>query len=75
MKQQYHNCDRYATGGVEPISKALEEVAASFDRFCLAVGIEALGEMMRCRPAERRNPPRLSLDPRARQNRFSRRQD
>jgi hypothetical protein len=24
----------------------MEEVSASFDRFCLAAGIEALGEMM-----------------------------
>jgi hypothetical protein len=28
------------------VGKALEEVSASFDRFCLAAGIEALGTMM-----------------------------
>ena len=31
---------------LSPVGKAMEEVAASFDRFCLAAGIEALGEMM-----------------------------
>jgi len=31
---------------VSPVGKAMEEVSASFDRFCLAAGIEALGEMM-----------------------------
>ena len=29
-----------------PVGKALEEVSASFDRFCLAAGLEALSEMM-----------------------------
>src|SRR5436305_3239829 len=29
-----------------PVSKAWEEVSASFDRFCLAAGIETLGAMM-----------------------------
>src|SRR6516162_9295163 len=29
-----------------PVGKAFEEVSASFDRFCLAAGIAALGEMM-----------------------------
>src|SRR5438105_11008650 len=29
-----------------PVGKAWEEVSASFDRFCLAAGIEALGAMM-----------------------------
>jgi putative transposase len=29
-----------------PVGKAWEEVSASFDRFCLAAGIEALGMMM-----------------------------
>jgi putative transposase len=37
---------------VSPVGKALEEVAASFDRFCLAAGIEALGEMMERDAAE-----------------------
>jgi hypothetical protein len=31
---------------VSPVGKALEEVSASFDRFCLAAGIETLSEMM-----------------------------
>jgi transposase-like protein len=31
---------------MSPVGKALEEVSASFDRFCLAAGIEALGAMM-----------------------------
>ena len=31
---------------LSPVGKAMEEVAASFDRFCLAAGIEALGKMM-----------------------------
>jgi putative transposase len=31
---------------LSPVGKAMEEVAASFDRFCLAAGIEALGELM-----------------------------
>ena len=29
-----------------PVGKAWEEVSASFDRFCLAAGIETLGSMM-----------------------------
>src|SRR6202521_5255343 len=29
-----------------PVGKAWEEVTASFDRFCLAAGIETLGTMM-----------------------------
>src|SRR5213079_1666388 len=29
-----------------PVGKAWEEVSASFDRFCLAAGIETLGKMM-----------------------------
>jgi putative transposase len=29
-----------------PVGKAWDEVSASFDRFCLAAGIEALGNMM-----------------------------
>jgi putative transposase len=31
---------------LSPVGKAFEEVSASFERFCLAAGIEALGEMM-----------------------------
>jgi putative transposase len=29
-----------------PVGKAWEEVSASFDRFCLAAGLETLGAMM-----------------------------
>jgi len=29
-----------------PVGKGVEEVSASFDRFCLAAGIETLGAMM-----------------------------
>src|SRR6516165_11553020 len=35
-----------------PVCKAFEEVSASFDRFCLAAGIAALGEMMEKDAAE-----------------------
>src|SRR6516162_4757411 len=35
-----------------PVGKAFEEVSASFDRFCLAAGIAALGEMMEKDAAE-----------------------
>jgi putative transposase len=31
---------------LSPVGKAMEEVSASFDRFCLAAGIETLGAMM-----------------------------
>jgi putative transposase len=31
---------------LSPVGKAMEEVSASFDRFCLAAGIEALDKMM-----------------------------
>src|ERR1700686_2634535 len=31
---------------LSPVGKAMEEASASFDRFCLAAGMEALGEMM-----------------------------
>jgi transposase-like protein len=37
---------------MSPVGKAMEEVSASFDRFCLAAGIEALGEMMERDAAE-----------------------
>src|SRR5713101_10130504 len=37
---------------LSPVGKAMEEVSASFDRFCLAAGIEALGEMMEKDAAE-----------------------
>jgi putative transposase len=41
---------------LSPVGKALEEVSASFDRFCLAAGIEALGEMMEKDAAEACGP-------------------
>ena len=37
---------------LSPVGKAMEEVCASFDRFCQAAGIEALGEMMEKDAAE-----------------------
>jgi hypothetical protein len=39
----------------------MEEVSASFDRFCLAAGIEALGEMMEKDAAEACGPSRQSF--------------
>jgi len=39
-----------------PVGKAMEEVSASFDRFCLAAGIEVLGEMMQRDAAEACGP-------------------
>lgn len=47
-----------------PVGKAWEEVSASFDRFCLAAGIETLGMMMEgdaeaaCGPRHARGPGR-----------------
>ena len=41
---------------LSPVGKAMEEVSASFDRFCLAAGIEALGEMMEKDAAEACGP-------------------
>ncbi len=35
-----------------PVGKAMEEVSASFERFCVAAGIKALGEMMQRDAAE-----------------------
>src|SRR3954466_1813112 len=37
-----------AAAGVpqSPVGQALEEVTASFERFCLAAGLEVLGEML-----------------------------
>src|SRR3954471_8397035 len=37
-----------AAAGVpqSPVGRALEEVTASFERFCLAAGLEVLGEML-----------------------------
>src|SRR6202023_4276023 len=42
---------------LSPVGKAMEEVSASFDRFCLAAGMEALGEMMEKDAAERLRQP------------------
>jgi hypothetical protein len=33
-----------------PVGKAWEEVSASFDRFCLAAGIQTMGAMMEATP-------------------------
>jgi putative transposase len=48
-----------------PVGKAWEEVSASFDRFCLAAGIETLGAMMEADaecPFGSKNPsPRPSI--------------
>jgi putative transposase len=44
---------------LSPVGKAMEEVCASFDRFCLAAGIEALSEMME-KDAEQACGPRHS---------------
>src|SRR3954463_8169367 len=35
-----------AGGPHSPVGRALEEVPASFERFCLAAGLEVLGEML-----------------------------
>src|SRR5258707_4497562 len=48
-----------------PVGKAWDEVSASFDRFCLAAGIETLGAMMEsdaeaaCEPRHSRSVDRL----------------
>jgi hypothetical protein len=48
-----------------PVGKAWDEVSASFDRFCLAAGIETLGAMMEtdaeaaCGPRHSRSAERL----------------
>jgi hypothetical protein len=48
-----------------PVGKAWDEVSASFDRFCLAAGIETLGTMMEadaeaaCGPRHSRSADRL----------------
>src|SRR5207248_26776 len=42
-----------------PVGKAFEEVSASFDRFCLAAGIEALSKMIE-KDAEEACGPRHS---------------
>src|SRR5215831_15009145 len=41
---------------LSPVGKAMEEVCASFDRFCLAAGMEALGAMMEKDTAEACGP-------------------
>ena len=63
-----------------PVGKAWEEVSASFDRFCLAAGIETLGAMMEadaeaaCGPRHSRSagPARSSLGAHGGQDRFPR---
>jgi putative transposase len=44
---------------LSPVGKAMDEVCASFDRFCLVAGIEALSEMME-KDAEQACGPRHS---------------
>jgi putative transposase len=56
-----------------PVGKAWEEVAASFDRFCLAAGFEALGTMME-KDAEEACGPRHSRGERRRGYRWGRTQ-
>jgi hypothetical protein len=36
----------FTSATIDSVGKAFEEVTASFERFCLAAGIEALGAMM-----------------------------
>jgi len=46
MKSRITSATALPPALLSPVGKAMEEVAASFERFCLAAGIEALGEMM-----------------------------
>src|SRR5215469_14126059 len=59
----------FASPTIDAVGKAFEEVSASFERFCLAAGIEALSAMMEkdaeeacglrhCRSSSRRRPRR-----------------
>jgi putative transposase len=54
-----------------PVGKALEEVSASFDRFCLAAGLEALSEMIE-RDAEEACGPRHGRGEQRRGHRWGR---
>ena len=45
------------------VGKAWEGVSASFDRFCLAAGIEALGTMLENDAREALPPPAMSAAP------------
>ena len=56
-----------------PVGKAWEEVSASFDRFCLAAGIETLGAMMEA-DAEVACGPRHSRSENRRGHRWGRTQ-
>jgi putative transposase len=47
----------FTSSTIDAVGKAFEEVSASFERFCLAAGIEALGAMME-RDAEEACGPR-----------------
>src|SRR3984893_15106821 len=49
---------------LSPVGKAMEEVCASFDRFCLAAGIEALGEMMEKDAEQAWEPRQAGVEPR-----------
>ena len=52
MKRNTTSATALPTPILSPVGRAMEEVSASFDRFCLAAGIEALGEMMEKDAAE-----------------------
>ncbi len=54
-----------------PVGKALEEMSASFERFCLAAGLQVLGEMMEA-DAEALCGPRHGRQDRRRAHRWGR---
>jgi len=56
MKRNITTATALPPAVLSPVGKAMEEVSASFDRFCLAAGIEALGEMMEKDAAEACGP-------------------
>jgi putative transposase len=56
MKRNITTASALRPAVLSPVGKAMEEVSASFDRFCLAAGIEALGAMMEKDAAEACGP-------------------
>ena len=56
MKRNITTATALPPAVLSPVGKAMEEVSASFDRFCLAAGMEALGEMMEKDAAEACGP-------------------
>src|SRR6266436_4717379 len=46
MKTISTNAAVFSSRAIDAVGKAFEEVSASFERFCLAAGIDALGAMM-----------------------------